>query len=154
MIADGRFSDKTLDCLAVAGWYPGRRIATEPFLPFITKLNCVMSSAADSFLAEFGELNVRYMRRPRAGRTYPEDEIRIHPKYGGAIDADDYPAILASPVCPLGDCFRAHMVLMMIPSGEVFAAFDDSVIRVGNSGAEAIEALCSDVNMPNVYQRR
>jgi hypothetical protein len=35
------------------------------------------------------------------------------------------------------------MVLLMDENGQVYAGYDEYMILVGNSGAEAIEALCT-----------
>jgi hypothetical protein len=43
-----------------------------------------------------------------------------------------------------------YMTLMMTPDGRVFASFDDTLVQVGASGDDALEAICMNRAMPDV----
>lgn len=49
---------------------------------------------------------------------------------------------MGRPLVPIGEAFANHMILLMAADGSVFAAMDDTVVRIAASGEEAIDALC------------
>jgi hypothetical protein len=55
----------------------------------------------------------------------------------------DYGRRIGGEVCPVGEAFHDHMVLCMDGRGAVYGGYDSFLCRVGSSGEDAIEALCS-----------
>lgn len=51
--------------------------------------------------------------------------------------------MLDAKLCPIGEAARGYLTLMMDDTGKVYGSYDDFFALVGNSGADAIEALCS-----------
>ena len=82
------------------------------------------------------------------------DEFYITPAVAAADiypeRVSDYSDRVGAPFCVLGEAFHGHLVLMMDPSSRVYAGYDDALLRVGDSGIDAIEALCSGQDMPKV----
>lgn len=94
------------------------------------------------FLQSFGGLVVRHP----AGRfrDFHFDPLRC---LGFAAD----PIAVAYPrragvrrMCPIGESHGGDMILCMDPQGCVYAGAQQNLIKVANSGLEAIERLISD----------
>ena len=55
----------------------------------------------------------------------------------------NYSHRVGKKLCSVGEASDAYMILAMSSDGEVFGGFDDFLCYIGNSGDDAIEALCS-----------
>jgi hypothetical protein len=96
------------------------------------------------FLREFGGLSISFPHHKvpdlvddchfdachAASGVFPD---RVA-KWAGQVD---------EPLCVIGEAFRNHMTLVMGQSGAVFAGMDDLLLKIGDSGTDAIEGLCT-----------
>jgi hypothetical protein len=104
----------------------------------------VVHEAAADFLREYGGLRIQY---PHAKVADIEDEMHFDPltvvRHINPSHVNTYSGVLGRNLCPIGEAARAYLTLMMDETGEVYASYDDFFARVGSSGADAIQALCS-----------
>jgi SUKH-3 immunity protein len=137
------FGLRTRRCLETAGWRSDERRDVSSAVKALTALGVEVSPAVRAFLEQFGGLRL----------TYPHfrDSTRIdycHFDAGAAIDSvfpDNLRAWekrIGMCLSPIGEAFQGYATLLMSTDGKVYAAIDDSVFRVAESGAEAVENLC------------
>ena len=83
-----------------------------------------------------------------------KDEFYINPTAAvagiGSGWVEEYSERVGVLLCVIGQAFSYHMTLVMAPDGKVYAGYDDTLIHVGDSGTDAIEALCSGRDMPKI----
>jgi SUKH-3 immunity protein len=139
------FSPATLVLLRSAGWMPGRRSSTSEARATLEKAGFTLHPLAQRFLEEFGGLEVQH---PHAKVRSVTDRFKLD--VGGALKMfdpswvrEDYSRRAGAPLCVIGHSHRGYMVLAMAPDGQVYAGFDQALVRVGDSGEAAIENLCS-----------
>ena len=139
-----QFSEKTAKHLKQAGWTPGAVVHTTTFEELLSGAGFVVNEAALSFLGEYGGLRIEY---PHAKVSDLKDEMHFDPAivvtHIRPSDVKAYGRIIGRELCPIGEAARGYLVLMMDQSAAVYAVYDESFFKVGNSGSEAIEALCS-----------
>lgn len=51
---------------------------------------------------------------------------------------------------PIGEAARGHLIMCMGPGGQVYGGYDDFLVRLGASGDDAIEGLCTGREAPQV----
>lgn len=131
------------ECLARAGWTRVRRIDITPHIRQLEADGYTVFEVVREFLTSFGGLRLTYPHF-----RVPEHEDSCH------FDAAEssrrisphtvarYAEAIGKPVCPVGAAFHDHMVLMMTERGIVYAAFEDALVHIADSGAEAINSLC------------
>jgi hypothetical protein len=131
------------DCLARAGWTRGRRIDIAPQLRQLEAEGYTVFEAVRDFLARFGGLRLTYPHF-----RVPEHDDSCHfdaAEAAGRVSkhtVQRYTETIGKPVCPIGAAFHDHMVLMMTEQGVVYAAFEGALVRIADSGVEAINSLC------------
>ena len=139
-----QFSKRTVEYLHRSGWPPDSVIDTTPFKESLSTAGFFVHDAALNFLREFGGLRIQY---PHAKVADMEDEMHFDPsiviRHAVPSDVEAYGRVIGRKLCPIGEACRAYMILMMTEEGEVYGGYDDFFVKVGNSGSEAIEALCS-----------
>ncbi len=57
---------------------------------------------------------------------------------------EGYRARVGAPLCYIGTLLSGLAALVMDPSGNVYVADDDSLIWIGESGCDAIDAICTE----------
>jgi hypothetical protein len=70
--------------------------------------------------------------------------------YQGRERVETYEARIGEQLCVIREAFKEHMALVMSNSGVVYAAYDDTLVRVGQSGEDAIEALCTGKELEHI----
>jgi hypothetical protein len=136
------FSAVTVDALARAGYVIGRRIDTAPFERALAENGFTVMPSVRAFLAQWGGLRVSlpHRRLPNVTTRFDFDAARaasgIYPE---RVDVLSERA--GAPLCPVGQGYGA--VLLMDPAGAVYAALDDWFVKVGSSGEETIEVMCT-----------
>ncbi|MCC5618654.1 SUKH-3 domain-containing protein [Nostoc sp. CHAB 5836] len=139
------FSAETRAVLQQAGWSEDRKVDTSEYEKCLKLEGYPDHAVVVDFLARFGGLRVIYPH-PRVPQT--TDEFCINPMVAAAHIClervkEDYDQRLGAPLCVIGEAFDYHMTLMMDSNGKVYAGYDDTLIHVGDSGIDAIEAICS-----------
>jgi len=148
-----RFGELTLQCLLTAGWHPGRNVSlpeqaeTEPRAD-----GHALLPSARAFLAEFGGLTVvhPHARAPAstdrfvidalvAARGTDPDWVRDYERRSGE-----------TALTPVGEAARGYLIMCMGPGGHLYGGYDNFLVRLGTSGDDAIEGLCTGREAPQV----
>jgi hypothetical protein len=145
------FSAETIALLKQAGWSEDRCVDISEYEKSLQSEGYPLHEVVLNFLKRFGGLQVVY---PHYRVKDEKDEFYINPTVAVAdIDSgwvEEYSERIGVPLCIIGQAFSYHMTLVMAPDSKVYAGYDDTLIHVGDSGIDAIEALCSGRNMPKV----
>src|SRR5256885_1283261 len=140
-------SDRTLACLRAAGWNPQRSVQTAQYERPIAAEGYTLHPVAREFLAQFGGLAFAFesvfQGRP-VWRRFHFGADATAANWGGALLEWDWPARIGAALCPIGEAEGGTSLLAMDPDGNVYAGMDEWIALVGTSGADAIEALCTE----------
>jgi hypothetical protein len=138
-----KFAQKVKTAISKSGWFANRSFDISEFKDIALNDSYFWSLAVDSFMREFGGLYITYER------TSGDDVIHFDLKK--AIDEidrswiEDYALkIKSKQLCVIGQAYSDHLTLIMDSNGKVYGGFDEELFFIGNSGEEAIEAICSD----------
>jgi hypothetical protein len=139
-----KFSDATLDILCRAGWHEDRLVDTSGYEEALQSRGYPFHPAVEDFLRHFGGLRVVH---PHAKVTHMQDYFDLDASKAAESTLPEWVSLyserVGAPLCVIGMAFRDYMVLVMDPSGTVYAGYDNVLRKVGESGPDAIEALCS-----------
>ncbi len=146
------FSQRTLELLWKAGWNKERAVDTSEYEKRLKSEGYPIHTVVVDFLKSFVDLRLVY---PHFRVPQEEDEFIIDPILAAADIypenvTEDYSERVGMPLCVIGEAFSRHMTVMMASDGKVYAGYTDVLILVGNSGTDAIEALCSGREMPKI----
>lgn len=142
-MTDGELGPRARDCLARAGWTPRRRIDIAAHVRQLEADGYPVFEAVRDFLSRFGELTLRYPHF-----RVPAHEDSCHFDAAAATRSISsrtitaYAEAIGKPVCPIGAAFSGHMTLLMTERGAVYAAYEDTLIRLAESPVDAINELC------------
>jgi hypothetical protein len=146
-----KLSARTAECLARSGWTSGTAINTEKYESCLKDGGFSVHKAALDFLKKYGGFRIHY---PHARVEDMEDEMHFDPlittRHIHPDKVATYGKIIAKHLCPIGEAARGYLVLMMDENGEVYAGYDDFFAKVGTSGVDAIETLCSGKEMESI----
>ena len=148
-----RFSELTMQCLLKAGWRPGRSVS----LPGEAEAELragghALLPPARAFLAEFGGLTVvhPHARAPASPDSFVIDALLA----AQGRDPDwvrEYERRSGEPtLTPVGEAARGYLIMCMGPGGNVYGGYDDFLVRLGTSGDDTIEGLCTGREAPQV----
>jgi len=136
-------SDKTREHLRAAGWTEGRAVAIDVFEEANREAGFHVGTQAKLFLREFGNLRLRY---PDHKVPEHEDECSFDAVWaaGMAIPEaiEDYERAIGQRLTVIGESHHQHMTLCMDEDGRVYGGFEGVLVRFGESGEDAIDALC------------
>lgn len=145
------FSAETRTLLQQAGWSEDRYVDTSEYEKSLKSEGYPIHAVVMDFLRQFGGLLVVH---PHHRLKEEKDEFCINPSVAASHiypePVEDYSERVGAPLCVIGEAFSYHMTLVMDPDGKVYAGYDDTLIYVGNSGIDAIEAICSGRDMPEI----
>ncbi|MGI8502881.1 MAG: SUKH-3 domain-containing protein [Hassallia sp.] len=145
------FSAETRAWLQQAGWSENRCVDTSEYEKSLKLEGYPLDEVVLDFLKRFGGLRVVY---PHYRVKNEKDELYINPTVAAAHiypeRVEEYNERVGAVLCVIGEAFSYHMTVVMAPDGKVYAGYDDTLIHVGDSGTDAIEALCSGRDMPEV----
>ncbi len=146
------FSDSTRAMLREAGWSEDRQVDTRRVEGVLRGEGFPVHRAAVAFLERFDGLHITHPNHRAPGTTYrlslgvdafpPDvlepDVMRAHVRRVG------------HPLCYIGEAGNGFLSLLMDPSGTVYVMNDDWLAWVGDSGCDAIEALCTGRELRDV----
>ena len=145
-IVSPRFSATTTECLTNAGWRPGRHTP----VPVDTEAELAadgheLLASAHAFLTEFGGLTVIH---PHFRVVDTLDNFVIDPLLAAsgtdpAWVRDYERRTRESALTPIGEASRGYLIMCMGPAGAVYGGYDDVLLKLGTSGDDALEALCT-----------
>lgn len=146
------FSRETLELLQQAGWSEERIVDIGEYEKNLKSEGYLIHAVIVDFLKRFGGLRLVY---PHHRVPQHNDEFIIDPSVAAADIypekvTEDYSERVGMPLCVIGEAFSRHMTVMMASDGKVYAGYDDTLILVGNSGVDAIEAFCRGGEMPEL----
>lgn len=145
------FSAATIALLQQEGWSEDRCVDTSEYSKCLKSEGYPIHAAVVDFLKQFGGLLVVH---PHHRVKEEKDEFYINPTVAAEHiypeRVEDYSERVGASLCVIGEAFSYHMTLVMNPDGKVYAGYDDTLIQVGKSGTDAIEALCSGGDMPKI----
>ncbi len=139
------FSDTTRTLLHDAGWTEERQVDTQQAEDALRREGFSVHPAARAFLARFAGLQVIYPNHRVPGAThhldlgvgaFPPDVLEPHVMRA-------HTRRVGGPLCYIGEAGSGFVSLVMDASGNVYAMNDDWLAWVGDSGDDAIEALCT-----------
>ncbi|MBF9142692.1 SUKH-3 domain-containing protein [Hymenobacter properus] len=139
------FSPSTLAYLTQAGWEVGRKEWTIKYRAFLSGEGYDWFPAVADFLAEFGDLLIRFKREDGSSDTIDLDACNASSGFDSRWVTEDYTRRIGqTKFCAIGQAYSNHMLLFMDEAGRVYGGFDDFLCFIGNSGAEAIEVISSN----------
>ena len=145
------FSAETRALLQQAGWSEDRCVNTSEYEKSLQSEGYPIHAVVVDFLRQFGGLRVVH---PHHRLKEEKDEFYINPTVTASHiypeRVEDYSERVDAPLCVIGEAFSYHMTLVMATDGKVYAGYDDTLIHVGDSGTDAIVALCSGRDMPKI----
>ena len=161
MTMNGELSKAARESLARAGWTRDRRIDIAPYVRQLEDDGYTVFAVVREFLTRFGGLRLTYphFRAPGRDDSCHFDAAEASQRISRYTVAA-YAEALGKPVCPIGDAFHDHMVLMMTERGVVYAAFEDTLVHVADSGIDAVNDLCEGrddherIPLPHWYDDR
>jgi hypothetical protein len=137
------FSQSTIEYLTKAGWYAGRKVSLIKYRAYLCGEGYTWFPKVAAFLEEFGDLLLSYSNKGGES-TLTFDACHASASYDSRWVTDEYAQRLGrSQLCIIGE-LSGHMLLFMNDLGQVYGGYDDILCFFGNSGIEAIEAICSD----------
>jgi hypothetical protein len=131
--------------LSRAGWRPDRQVDPAPQVRRLEADGYEVSEAVRGFVTRFGGLELRYPHF-----RVPGDEDSCHFDAAAAAAAVDpqivaaYAQAIGKPLCPIGEAYGRHMVLMMTERAVTYAGYEDTLIRLAGSPDELINVLVQD----------
>jgi len=136
-------TDFTRHCLEKAGWNPHRCVDITQVLSVLNAKGVYISAAAREFLSRFGGLVLSY---PHFRSSSLDDSCHfiVERAAGNAepIAIAEYMRVLDCRLTVIGEAFHDHMTMLMDENGAVFAGYEDTLVRLGDSGTEALNTLC------------
>jgi len=128
--------------LRKSGWFPGRDVAADEACATLKSEGYDVPAVVVAFLREFDGLSCAY-----AYHTYlRQDELFQIDAKAAALDVwpsyvRRWAAAVGESLIPIGEVFSQATVVMS-ESGKVFAGFESTLVQLGESGYDAINALC------------
>ncbi|WP_342439391.1 SUKH-3 domain-containing protein [Paenibacillus sp. FSL L8-0436] len=134
------FSQRTIDILKDAGWYPERKVAISPTINFLVKKGFEVFDLAKEAFEQFGGLEY----------SVPSDEsdnFQIGPEFlREGIERKHYSryeTIIGEELVVIGLAYDENATMFMSKTGKVYGIMDDYYIwKFGDNIYEAIHNLC------------
>ncbi|MFT7592502.1 MAG: hypothetical protein ACI9UJ_002440 [bacterium] len=136
-------NDNTKNVLTDYGWNPKRKMNISLSVKMLKNAGFNPSNEVFSFLSHFGELEVLSNKDVNGNRqkfSFNVDKGLNHGDVGWV--QVDYKKKIGKSLCIIGQVDNGLSVLCMSEDGCVYAGCDDLVTMLGETPAEAVEALC------------
>lgn len=148
------FSDTTCTLLREAGWSEDRKVDTQRVEDALRREGFPVHAAARRFLGRFAGLHIIYPNHRAPGTTHHLD-LGVGAFPPDVLEPDVMRAHtlrVGSPLCYIGEAGSGFLSLLMDASGRVYSMNDDWLAWVGDSGCDAIEALCMGRDLRNMVE--
>ena len=148
------FSEGTLSMLYRAGWSEERKVDTTAYEQRLKDEGYEIFPIALAFLGCFGDLEIKYPNNlvPSIISGFSLNLLETLERTSLA-SIQTYSRMLKTPVTVIG-MESDNGLLLMNPDGKVFDVFDTWMMEVGESGEDAIEALCSGRELKKIPHPR
>lgn len=146
------FSPITNELLLKAGWHEKYVFDITLYEQTFRQKGCPLPEIVSGFLQHYGGLYfVNLTAADNISVLYFDFDANAYLKHiSGLFDpCGDCAELsrrlgLSSPILyPIGTSHEGHMELLMASDGMVFAVYDEFALFVGESGEDALEALCT-----------
>ncbi len=135
------FSEECLYILRNAGWDENRTVDTGVYERALANESYPLHPEVLRFLSVFGGLQVQ-IEGPEGTEDFAIDPITaIESVYKERV-LEEYSERAEALLCVVGLYHHGHLVLMMDAQGRVFGGYDETFLRIGETGEEAIECMC------------
>jgi hypothetical protein len=128
-------------------------VDTEEYEEVLRKHDYPVHPKVLEFLRSFGGLHVVH---PHARVPEETDDFHLDPIESVRLSvpawARAYSERVNAPLCVIGQARRGYALLTMDPGGAVYSGVDNILRKVGDSGTDAIEALCSGRDLEKVSE--
>lgn len=138
-------SSTTKMCLEQAGWHKERSYDISLYLQHLEKEGYHICEHAKVFMKEFGGLKVIH---PNMKDARSMDYFIVDPTVFGDYTMDainGYEVRTKERLTPVGEASRGYLIMMISESGKVYVAYDSFLLKIGDSGYEAIATLCDGI---------
>lgn len=134
-------SDIVLDVLHKGLWSEGRSIDKDIISRFFINTRQPLLEKTIQFLESFYCLSFNFLNLKNGIiDDFDFDVIRANELLSPGC-LDEYKARIGKNVCLIGTAYREHFVLLMDADGAVYGAYDSYLVKIGESGQAAIEAI-------------
>ncbi len=132
-----------LDVLYKGLWNEDRSIDRDIIIHFFVNTGQPILSKAIEFLESFYCLSFNF-KNCKNGLVddFDFDVFRANELLSSGW-LDEYKASIGKNMCLIGTAYREHFVLLMDADGAVYGAYDSYLVKIGESGQAAIEAIIS-----------
>lgn len=140
------FTNESYTCLLKAGWNSERSLNKEEIIEKLSIEGYSVFKEVVDFLASFEGIEVNFFNK----KSKKIDDFNFCLERAFNLEVperlmEDYlPRIQKQKICPIGTAYRDHFILIMDDNGIVYGAYDDFLVKIGNSYFEAINAIISD----------
>lgn len=146
---------RTVRYLRAAGWDSNRRLDTAPVIAAMTREGYTVFPVVNDFLATFGNLSLSYPH-------YRNPTLTDRCHFDAALAAQNvftehvsyWSDRIGAPLCPVGEAFNDHMTVLMAQNGAVYGGFEETLVKLGNSGYEALNTLCEGGEPESIVRGR
>ncbi len=134
---------QTIACLRAAGWEPGRRLDVRSFVEVLAGDGYAVFPPVEEFVAAFGNLTISFPH-------YRDPTIIDHCHFDVAQavrnvfpeNVSYWSDRVGDPLCPIGEAFSNHMTLLIADDGAMYGGFEETLVKLGDNGDEALNNLC------------
>lgn len=138
-------SERTTALLQQAGWSPTRQVDTGVYERALAAEGYPVHQRVKAFLSAYAPLRIF---APVEGSRTEAREILIDPLL--AMEAvyvervaEDYSPRVGQALCVVGQYHDGNVVLLMDAEGGVYGGYDETLLHLGETGEQALEAMCS-----------
>lgn len=138
-----KIPNKVIESLEKSGWYSSRNIDISIYEEAYKREGYKLSEHILEFLKQFGGMDIIIpaFRRPDSTDKVYIDPIRaINGIYRGNVL--EYEERIGKSIVVIGETQNEQLVLLMAENGEIYAAFDDYLAKLGNNIYEALDTFC------------
>ncbi|AEB75057.1 SUKH-3 domain-containing protein [Clostridium botulinum] len=135
--------NKVIQSLMESGWYSSRNIDISSYEEAYKSEGYKISETIIEFLKKFGGVDIiipAFRRHESTDKVYIDPIRAINGVYRGNVL--EYEKKIGKSVVVIGETQNEQLVLIMDENGEVYAAFDDYLAKLGNNIYEALDTFC------------
>jgi len=139
------FSEITVGLLREAGWTTNRDVPTTAHEQALKAGGYQVFPVVRDFLRQFGGLQISrkfvWNRVPLVSKFHFDARIAVgawSPEFIKSFESSE-----RGPLCVIGETEFGDSVLLMDEQGRLYSGTDEYLTLVGNSGYDAVEALCT-----------
>jgi hypothetical protein len=131
--------------LLKAGWKENRNVDGTKLKELIIMYGFRILPKALEFLEEFEGLIIRFPNLKNGiNDDITLDFVKAAELEGNERIAEEYELRIGKKLSIVGTAYREHFALIMDEDGKVYGAYDSFLVKIGDSGVGAIEAIINN----------